>query len=138
MGRIDKYKVQFVDYMPDAINQGILYVSMRYAVVIHLCACGCGEKVVTPLSPNDWKLTFDGESISLYPSIGNWDFPCRSHYWIKHNRVINAEAWDSKERANKKKKRKKKSYRWKLENTYIKQSPKEKKGWKGFLKSLFF
>jgi len=34
--------------------------------------------VVTPLSPTGWSLIFDGETVSLYPSIGNWNFPCRS------------------------------------------------------------
>jgi hypothetical protein len=48
---------------------------------------------VTPFSPTDWKLTFDGESISIAPSIGNWDFPCRSHYWISRNTVHWANAW---------------------------------------------
>jgi Family of unknown function (DUF6527) len=35
---------------------------------------------------------FDGRSISLDPSIGNWGFQCRSHYWIKNNRVVWAES----------------------------------------------
>lgn len=74
MEKIDNYEIQFVGYMPDEFKQGVLYISMRGKIVIHLCACGCGEKVVTPISPDDWKLTFDGETISLYPSIGNWDF----------------------------------------------------------------
>lgn len=108
MEKINNYDVHFVDYMPDTINQGILYVSMRYAVVIHLCACGCGEKVVTPLSPNDWKLSFDGESISLYPSIGNWDFPCKSHYFIRNSRSVFVQDWEEKSTSKKKKKSKKK------------------------------
>jgi len=47
---------------------------------------------VTPIQPTDWKLIFDGKTVSLHPSIGNWSFACRSHYWIKNNRV----AWDRK------------------------------------------
>lgn len=61
MEKIDNYEIQFVGYMPDEFKQGILYISMRGKIVIHLCACGCGEKVVTPISPDDWKLTFDGK-----------------------------------------------------------------------------
>ncbi|WP_353963011.1 DUF6527 family protein [Streptomyces sp. NBC_00365] len=38
-------------------------------------SCGCGRKVVTPLAPQEWKLTLDGVSVSLHPSIGNWSFP---------------------------------------------------------------
>jgi hypothetical protein len=78
---------EFIELLQSEIAEGVLYVSMIYGAVIHKCCCGCGEKVVTPLSPTDWKLTFDGESVSLYPSIGNWSFPCQSHYWIQENKV---------------------------------------------------
>jgi hypothetical protein len=56
--------------------------------VIHRCCCGCGEKVVTPLSPGEWQLSYNGEDVSLYPSIGNSRFPCGSHYWIKSGKVV--------------------------------------------------
>ena len=78
---------EFVDHVPDQPANGVLYVSMKFATVIHRCACGCGTEVVTPLDPTDFKLTFDGESISLHPSVGNWQFPCRSHYWITNSHV---------------------------------------------------
>ena len=48
---------------------------------------------MTPLSPTDWKLIFDGKTVSLDPSIGNWGFPCRSHYWIRNNRALWGEDW---------------------------------------------
>jgi len=79
---------QLVETVPDELAEGVLYVSMPYGSVLHKCACGCGRQVVTPLGRTDWKLIYDGESISLYPSIGNWQFPCRSHYWIKRNVVV--------------------------------------------------
>ncbi|MFH9405198.1 DUF6527 family protein [Streptomyces sp. NPDC017638] len=60
---------------------------MPYRTCGHLCCCGCGEEVVTPLSPAQWSLTYDGESVSLTPSIGNWSLSCRSHYWIRAGRV---------------------------------------------------
>ena len=82
---------KFVDLIPDELEPEVLYVSLDYATVTHLCFCGCGQEVVTPLSPTDWKLTFDGVSISLSPSIGNWSFPCRSHYWIRSGRILWAE-----------------------------------------------
>jgi hypothetical protein len=86
-------KHQFVEFIPEELADRTLYVSMRFATVAHLCACGCRKKVVTPLKPIDWKLTFDGKTVTLYPSIGNWSFPCRSHYWIKNNQVQWAEDW---------------------------------------------
>lgn len=78
---------EFVEYVPAVLVEGVLYVSLRFATVVHLCPCGCGNKVVTPLSPADWHLLFDGEVVSLTPSIGNWSLPCKSHYWIRLDRV---------------------------------------------------
>ena len=78
---------EFVDYIPEELDDGILYVSIRYGTVVHKCACGCGQEVVTPLGPAEWKLTYDGRTVSLAPSIGNWNFPCRSHYWIEGGNV---------------------------------------------------
>lgn len=84
---------RFVEHVPDVMEPGILYVSFTYCTAIHLCVCGCGNEVVTPISPVDWQLKFDGKSISLSPSIGNWNFECRSHYWIVKNKVRYASDW---------------------------------------------
>lgn len=70
---------------------------MIYATVVHKCCCGCGNEVVTPLSPADWQLIYDGRTISLYPSIGSWSLPCKSHYWITHNQIRWASQWSSAE-----------------------------------------
>ncbi|MFB7170653.1 DUF6527 family protein [Streptomyces sp. NPDC056254] len=69
------------------MDPGVLYVSILYRTCGHLCCCGCGHEVVTPLSPAQWALTYDGESVSLTPSIGNWALPCRAHYWIRDGHV---------------------------------------------------
>lgn len=79
---------QFVELMPPEIQDGVLYISEKYETAIHNCCCGCGMKVVTSLSPARWQLRREGSLVTLYPSIGNWDFPCRSHYWIRRNRVV--------------------------------------------------
>src|ERR1700686_2196858 len=97
MARQTQLTPEFIELVPSELREGVLYVSMVYGSAIHKCCCGCGEKVVTPLSPTDWKLTFDGESISLYPSIGNWSFPCQSHYWIRNNKVRWAAQWSPEE-----------------------------------------
>jgi Family of unknown function (DUF6527) len=91
-----KLQHKFVDTMPAKLEDGILYVSIRFRIVSHNCCCGCGNEVVVNLSPAGWQLTFDGESISLSPSIGNWTLPCRSHYWIRNNTVQWAESWSKK------------------------------------------
>ncbi len=84
---------KFVEYIPSAISNGILYISVQYKTAVHLCVCGCGNKVVTPLSPTDWQFTFDGKSVSLSPSLGNWSFECQSHYWIKRNQIRFSRKW---------------------------------------------
>ena len=77
----------FYDLIPENLENNHLYISMKYRSISHLCPCGCGNKVVTTLSPVRWILIFDGETISLSPSIGNWELPCKSHYWIKNNEI---------------------------------------------------
>jgi hypothetical protein len=86
-----------VEFIPSNRKDGIVYVSIPYATAVHNCCCGCGNKVVTPLSPTDWKVTFDGDTISLYPSIGNWNFECQSHYWIINDKVKWARGWSKEE-----------------------------------------
>ena len=85
--KINSLHPTFIEHFPDHLERGVLYVSMRYAMCAHSCACGCGQKVITPLSPTKWKLTYDGENVTLYPSIGNYGFPCQSHYFITRGRI---------------------------------------------------
>lgn len=84
---------EFVEFIPEKLEDGKVYISPNYSTVVHKCCCGCQEEVVTPLSPVDWELTFDGKTISLYPSIGNWGLNCQSHYWIRKNKVVWSDKW---------------------------------------------
>jgi hypothetical protein len=84
--RIATIAPEFVVSFPPTLEPGVLYVSTRFSSAAHLCACGCCREVVTPISPAQWILTFDG-SVSLRPSIGNWAFPCESHYVIDQGEV---------------------------------------------------
>lgn len=84
---IDLIRGELVESFPQPMLPGLLYVSVAYGTCGHLCCCGCGEEVVTPLSPARWAITYDGESVSLRPSVGNWGLACRSHYWIRNGRV---------------------------------------------------
>lgn len=85
---------KFVEFIPEDLQDGTIYISLNFCTAIHKCVCGCGKEVVTPLSPTDWELTFNGKSISLFPSIGNWSFPCQSHYWITNGNISYASKWD--------------------------------------------
>jgi Family of unknown function (DUF6527) len=87
MKRIARITPSFVKYVPDELEDGVVYVSVEYTTAVHSCCCGCGNKVVTPLSPAQWTLAFDGETLSLSPSIGNGALPCNSHYYITRNMV---------------------------------------------------
>lgn len=78
---------EFVEFIPRELDEGTLYISMEFATASHRCFCGCGTEVVTPISPAGWRLTYDGENVTLYPSIGSWSLPCKSHYWIRDGEV---------------------------------------------------
>ncbi len=88
-----KIAFQFAELIPEQIEDGVLYISIQYCTAIHKCVCGCGNEVVTPLSPTDWELIFDGKTVSLNPSIGNWSFDCKSHYFISRNKIRYARRW---------------------------------------------
>jgi hypothetical protein len=115
---------KFVEFIPDTLEEGILYITLEYATALHKCACGCGNEVVTPLTPKDWKLIFDGKTVSLYPSIGNWRFPCRSHYWIENNQIIDANRWPFTTMIPEKKEEEQSSVKQKSKN---KRKPKKRR-----------
>lgn len=84
--KVERIMPEFVTSFPRQLSAGVLYVSAPFTTAAHLCACGCGREVVTPLSPRQWRLTFDG-TVSMWPSIGNWTLPCKSHYVIDRNAI---------------------------------------------------
>ena len=95
--RFRRLEHRFCTHIPESLEPGVLYVSMEYATAAHSCCCGCGEEVVTPFTPTDWKMTFDGRAISLWPSVGNWTLPCRSHYVVREGVVTQARPWTDEE-----------------------------------------
>ena len=92
-----KIKLEHVHYMPKKLNPGVLYVSREFKTAAHLCACGCGTKIRTPLGPTEWTLSEAGGVPTLRPSIGNWQQACRSHYWISAGKIQWAEQWTSEQ-----------------------------------------
>jgi hypothetical protein len=93
-------KLVYTEYgkMPEFsdMEDGILYVSKKGGIGIHRCLCGCGEKCVTPFTKitteneeflssmpgQDWFLSIRSDKATITPSIGNYEFPCKSHYII--------------------------------------------------------
>lgn len=92
-----KITLQRVHYMPKEFEAGILYVSEEFEVAGHLCPCGCGNKIITPLGPTDWEFVEEDGKATLDPSIGNWQIPCRSHYWITDGEIDWSYQWTDKQ-----------------------------------------
>lgn len=91
------YTPEFVETFPTPMAPAVLYISIEYNTCGHLCACGCGNEVVTPLSPAQWSFAYDGKDVSVWPSVGNWGLPCRAHYVITRGRVEWAREYNDDE-----------------------------------------
>jgi hypothetical protein len=88
--RLNELELVHVEYAPEELEYGKLYVSKRFHTSLHRCPCGCGEEVVLPInltpgSDRGWDYTDDG---TFTPSVGNQNYACRSHYYITECRVI--------------------------------------------------
>ena len=91
------FRLQKVEFMPKELQAGILYYAEEYGAAAHLCACGCGSKVRTPIDDTEWSLEEDADGPSLYPSVGNWQKPCRSHYIIYKGEALWCQQWTDEE-----------------------------------------
>lgn len=99
-GRIRRFRLERVVTLPRVPEEGVLYVSDEFKTATHLCACGCGEKVRTPIGPEEWSVWEASNGPTLRPSIGNWQKPCRSHYLITAGAVEWREQWSGEEVAH--------------------------------------
>ena len=86
-----------VHYMPKELQHGFLYVSEKHESAVHLCACGCGSTVTTPITANRWSFKDSAHGPSLWPSVGNWEQPCRSHYIIEDGDIVWCKSWTPEE-----------------------------------------
>lgn len=78
----------FVGQMPDLLEFGKVYISEEYKTSVHLCLCGCPNKVVMPIDDGSkwWQLVKESNgTISFIGSVGNYKFDCQSHYVITKN-----------------------------------------------------
>jgi len=85
--QIQELKVVFTDNIPIELADSFLYISMEYCMAKHKCPCGCGLTLITPILPKRWHIYYDGETISLSPSIGNYQFG-GSHYFVRKNMIV--------------------------------------------------
>jgi hypothetical protein len=88
---------RYVANLPEQLEEGVFYICEEFDATAHKCCCGCGEEVYNKLGPAKWQLTKEHDgTVSLHPSVGNWKYACRSHYWIANNRVIDAGAMSNR------------------------------------------
>jgi hypothetical protein len=89
MMRINELTPVFVEgFMPEILEPGKLYISEQYDCVVHLCACGCNIEVHTPIGKGGWQLQkHENGTVTLRPSVGNFQIPCKTHYFITNNRI---------------------------------------------------
>lgn len=87
-----KIDQQRVHYMPKELKPGVLYVSVEFGIAVHLCACGCGSKIRTPLGPTEWAVEETRSGPTLRPSVGNWQHACQSHYWKRWGKLYGRES----------------------------------------------
>lgn len=95
--KLSTIQLRHVEFMPKQLEPGILYVSQQFATAAHLCACGCGAKIRTPLGPTEWELHETAGGPSLWPSVGNWQQACQSHYIIQSGKIVWAGKWTSEQ-----------------------------------------
>jgi len=88
MQKLSRNELERIEYIPKTLEPGLLYVAEDFGAAVHLCACGCGFKVNTPLSPMGGRLAESAGGATLTPSIGNWQPPYRSHYVIRAGRIV--------------------------------------------------
>jgi hypothetical protein len=89
VAKINELTPLYLENIPEKKDSGILYISEKYEIAIHLCACGCRLQAVTPLGEGEWTLLKQGDKVTLRPSIGNFkgENPYHAHYYITENKI---------------------------------------------------
>jgi hypothetical protein len=85
----------FVDIIPDVFEEGKLYISEKYTISVHLCACGCKQKTFLSFPhviegiDRGWTHKNNNGLITIRPSIGNFmgENPYHAHYHITNNKI---------------------------------------------------
>ena len=89
-GRLKTITPKFVEFIPTEGKDmilGIVYISMKHGMVVYRCPCGCGGLSEFMLDPIRFRMEYDGSNVTFHPSIGISYLECRSHYWIRDNRI---------------------------------------------------
>ena len=97
MARLTEFKevrhVADLSYPDDPkLEDGVLYVVDNSPYVQFNCPCGCGGDVILPTTKHEagyhgWGFSEADGKVTLSPSILSSGFPCRSHYFVRNNRI---------------------------------------------------
>src|SRR5882762_3120626 len=93
------HTVSRMSAIPSDIARDIYVVEKgwRRAWAVFNCPCERGHRLVVNLSPRRnpcWRLSVRGGLASLWPSLWLKE-ECRSHFWIRRNRIYWAAVWDN-------------------------------------------
>lgn len=74
------------------LEDGVLYVVNDSPYVEYNCPCGCGSVVTLPTKKHStgydgWDFREENGKVTLSPSVLSSGFPCRSHYFVRKNRI---------------------------------------------------
>lgn len=73
-------------------DDGVFYVVDNSPYIGYNCPCGCGRVVILPTKKHQdgydgWGFKEEDGKVTLSPSVYSTGFPCRSHYFIRENRI---------------------------------------------------
>lgn len=86
--RLNELEPVFVEFVPHQLEAGKLYIAERFGTTSHLCPCGCQDLVVMPINKeNGWSMIKKDGKVTMRPSVGNFEYPCKSHYYITENKI---------------------------------------------------
>lgn len=80
-------RIERVERIPDALAAEVVYVSEEYEMAALRCPCGCGHRVLLLLGDGHTVSEINGWA-EVSPSIGVWDAPCKSHFFVREGKVI--------------------------------------------------
>ena len=74
------------------LEDGVLYVVDNSPYVEYNCPCGCGSVVALPTQKHQtgysgWGFSEKDGKVTLSPSIYSTGFSCKSHYFVRNNRI---------------------------------------------------
>lgn len=83
----------------EPLEDGVLYVvdskDQKEQFVEYNCPCGCGKTVWIPYYVKNqqkeqfpsWGFSENAGKVTLSPSVYSTGFPCKSHYFVRENKV---------------------------------------------------